>query len=73
MVVVRTPIGHASSLAVELDRAGMSGVLGTIAGDDTIFLATKDVDAATQLVKSLEHLARGSKATRREARSDSAA
>lgn len=73
MVVVRTPVGHANSLAVELDRAGMPGVLGTIAGDDTIFLATRDVDSAAQLVKSLEQLARGSKPARGDSRSVSAA
>ena len=37
-VVLRTPSGHANSLAVAIDRAGLPGVLGTIAGDDTIFI-----------------------------------
>ena len=57
-VVVRTPSGHANSLAVEIDRAGLPGVLGTIAGDDTIFLATADQDAAATLVRTLQRLSR---------------
>lgn len=57
-VVVRTPSGHANSLAVEIDRAGLPGVLGTIAGDDTIFLAAADQDAAATLVRTLQRLSR---------------
>jgi transcriptional regulator of arginine metabolism len=57
-VVVRTPSGHANSLAVEIDRAGLPGVLGTIAGDDTIFLAAADQDAAAALVRTLQRLSR---------------
>jgi len=56
--VLRTPSGHANSLAIELDRAGLPGALGTIAGDDTIFVAAKDADAATALARTLERLAR---------------
>ena len=58
MVVLRTPSGHANSLAIELDRAGLPGALGTIAGDDTIFVAAKDADAAAALARTLERLAR---------------
>jgi transcriptional regulator of arginine metabolism len=57
-VVLRTPSGHANSLAVEIDRAGLPGVLGTIAGDDTSFIAARDLDAAAALARSLERLAR---------------
>lgn len=58
MVVLRTPSGHANSLAIELDRAGLPGALGTIAGDDTVFVAAKDADAAASLARTLERLAR---------------
>lgn len=58
LVVLKTPSGHANSLAIELDRAGLPGTLGTIAGDDTIFVAAKDLDAATALARTLERLAR---------------
>jgi transcriptional regulator of arginine metabolism len=58
LVVLKTPSGHANSLAIELDRAGLPGTLGTIAGDDTIFVAAKDTDAAAALARTLERLAR---------------
>lgn len=38
MVVVRTPPGSAHVVASALDRAGVDGVLGTVAGDDTILI-----------------------------------
>lgn len=39
LVVVRTPPGSANLVANALDAAGIEGVAGTIAGDDTIFIA----------------------------------
>jgi len=57
-VVVRTPSGHANSLAVEIDRAGLPGALGTIAGDDTIFIAAVDQESAATLARTLQRLSR---------------
>ena len=42
LVIVQTAPGHASAVARAIDLAGLEEVLGTIAGDDTIFVATKD-------------------------------
>lgn len=56
LVVIRTAVGHANVLAVELDRARPTEVLGSIAGDDTIFLATRSGNAATRLAKRLQTL-----------------
>jgi transcriptional regulator of arginine metabolism len=39
-VVVRTPPGAANYLASAIDHADESGILGTIAGDDTIMIIT---------------------------------
>jgi transcriptional regulator of arginine metabolism len=39
MVVVRTPPGSAPAIARAIDLAALPEVLGTIAGDDTIFVA----------------------------------
>ena len=39
MVVIKTPPGSANLVANALDAAGIDGVAGTIAGDDTIFVA----------------------------------
>jgi transcriptional regulator of arginine metabolism len=42
LVVLRTPPGAAHYLASALDRASLSAVLGTIAGDDTILVVARD-------------------------------
>jgi transcriptional regulator of arginine metabolism len=47
--VVKTNPGAASIVAAKLDKRSVSGVLGTIAGDDTIFVATKSKAAQNQL------------------------
>ena len=39
LAVIRTQPGSASAVAHAIDRAGLDHVLGTIAGDDTIFVA----------------------------------
>jgi len=47
LVVVRTPPGSAHVVGSALDRAGVPGVLGTVAGDDTLMLvADEDVGGA---------------------------
>ena len=49
LVVVRTAPGHADLLGVALDRSPPEDVVGTIAGDDTLFLATPSRAAASRL------------------------
>lgn len=47
LVVVRTPPGCAHVVASALDRSGFEGLLGTVAGDDTIMcVATEDLGGA---------------------------
>src|SRR5687767_8176910 len=41
IAVIRTPPGGAHLLASALDRAGLAGVLGTVAGDDTVLVVTR--------------------------------
>ncbi len=53
LVVLRTGPGHAPPLALELDRARPEAVIGTIAGDDTIFVATPTAAAATHILEDL--------------------
>lgn len=55
-VVLRTPPGAAQYLASAFDRAGLGEVVGTIAGDDTIFVVARNESAACELVKSLEDM-----------------
>lgn len=42
LLVIRTPPGSANLVANALDSAGLPEVAGTIAGDDTIFVAIAD-------------------------------
>jgi transcriptional regulator of arginine metabolism len=42
IAVLRTPPGAAQFLASALDRSGLTDVVGTIAGDDTIFVVARD-------------------------------
>ncbi len=51
LVVIRTEPGHASALALEIDRTPPKGAAGTVAGDDTIFVATRSLAAAKALAK----------------------
>ena len=39
LLIIRTPPGSANMVANAIDRAGIADIAGTIAGDDTIFIA----------------------------------
>jgi transcriptional regulator of arginine metabolism len=53
IVVLRTPPGTANALAIALDTSGFSDVVGTIAGDDTVFVAAHDPAHARAINKRL--------------------
>ena len=53
-LVVRTPRGFAAALADAIDAADLEQVAGTIAGDNTVFVAARDCFAAADL----DHLLR---------------
>ena len=44
LIVAKTLSGLASAVTVRIDSAAIPGVVGTIAGDDTIFIAVSDQD-----------------------------
>jgi transcriptional regulator of arginine metabolism len=56
LIVLHTPPGDANRVAVALDRLAWPDVLGTIAGDDTIFLATKDSPAQRRVLREVRKL-----------------
>lgn len=56
-LVLRTPIGAANLLGSVIDAARLSGVVGTIAGDDTILVICREEDVAVQLLEDLTALA----------------
>lgn len=57
MVVLHTPPGGAMLLASALDHAHLPSVLGTVAGDDTVFLVTRDPDGGTEVATDLLRMA----------------
>lgn len=57
MVVVRTPPGCAHVVASALDRSGMTGLIGTVAGDDTIFCVAEESLGGAALAEILRDLA----------------
>ena len=59
LVVLHTPPGEANRVAVALDRLAWPDVVGTIAGDDTIFLAVKDHPAQRRVMGEVRKLSGG--------------
>jgi transcriptional regulator of arginine metabolism len=53
LVIVRTPPAGADPIARAIDEAGLRDVAGTIAGDDTVFVATSSTVAARRLERRL--------------------
>ena len=53
LVVLKTPPAAAHPVARAVDQVGVGGVVGTVAGDDTIFLATDSRAAATRVAARL--------------------
>jgi transcriptional regulator of arginine metabolism len=53
LFVLRTPPSGASPLAAALDQSGDPGLLGTIAGDDTVLGVCTTPAAARRLAKHL--------------------
>ena len=58
LLVLRTPAGEAQGVALALDRLDVAGVVGTVAGDDTIFVAVEDAAAGLRLQSWLEDVRR---------------
>ena len=59
LIVLKTPPGSANLVANALDSAGLAEVAGTIAGDDTIFLALVDGAAPTLVADGLRRRREG--------------
>ena len=56
LVVVKTPPGEANRVAVALDRIGWGEVAGTIAGDDTIFIAAADRAGQQRIIARIKDI-----------------
>ena len=56
LVIARTEPGHASAVAVEIDAAALEEIVGTLAGEDTIFVAVRDQKAQRAAMKKIWEL-----------------
>jgi len=57
LVVLRTPPGDANGVAVAIDRLAWPEVVGTLAGDDTIFVATRNKTTQQRILGQVRRLA----------------
>ena len=57
LVVLRTPAGAAQFLASAIDHAAWPGILGTVAGDDTVLVIARDPSGGDALAAEFLHLA----------------
>ena len=56
LVVIRTSPGSAHPVALSLDGSGWEDIVGTVAGDDTVLVVTRNVQAARNLKKRIQAL-----------------
>ena len=56
LVIVHTEPGLASAVAVEIDGAAIPEIVGTLAGEDTIFVAVRDPKAQRVVMKKIWEL-----------------
>ena len=53
LIIAKCLPGRASSVAVEIDDAGLAEIVGTLAGEDTIFIAVQDQKAQRGATKKI--------------------
>lgn len=56
ILVMKTLTGSAQAAAAAIDAAGLEEVVGTIAGDDTIFLVIKDINKMEEIINYFRKL-----------------
>ena len=54
LLVIKTAIGAAQRVALALDRSGWSEIVGTVAGDDTVFAATANAQAQRRMLSRMD-------------------
>jgi transcriptional regulator of arginine metabolism len=57
LVVLRTPPGSAHVVASALDRSGLPGVIGTVAGDDTLVVIVAEATSGAEMADRLADMA----------------
>ena len=56
LVIARTEPGLASAVAVQIDSAAIAEIVGTLAGEDTIFVAVREQKAQRVVMKKIWEL-----------------
>lgn len=56
ILVIKTVSGMAQGCAAAIEGLNIAGIVGTVAGDDTVFLAVKDADQCQSVMNELEKL-----------------
>jgi transcriptional regulator of arginine metabolism len=59
LVVVKTPPGHAHAVGRAIDLLEFQGLVGTVAGDDTVLIVTLDAETARRFKRHVDALAQG--------------
>jgi transcriptional regulator of arginine metabolism len=55
LVVIEAPSGYASPLAEQIDVAALPDIAGTIAGNNTVFVAARESVSGAELAEQLRH------------------
>ena len=58
LIVIKTVSGMAMAVAAALDNVEINGLLGSIAGDDTIFLAVRNKNMTDAVMKTIDRMQR---------------
>lgn len=53
LIVAKCEAGLASAICVKIDNAKINEIIGTIAGEDTIFIAVKEKEAQKEVIKTI--------------------
>ena len=53
IVAVKCHTGMGNAACAAIDKMEFEGVIGTLAGDDTVFILTRDSEQAAQLVQKI--------------------
>lgn len=54
IIVVKTVAGMAMAVGAAIDHLALDGILGCIAGDDTLFLAIRDGEQAAEIIGEIK-------------------
>jgi transcriptional regulator of arginine metabolism len=56
LIILKTDVGQAQPVALKIDYANITAIVGTLAGDDTVFIAVKDRANQKLAMKAIEKL-----------------